>query len=339
MVYAHAPAKAMFPRRSRIRLSGRGFAMLTHMSDRTVITIGNFDGVHLGHRRILETARERAAASGAKVVAMTFDPHPATVLRPGTQPPRLMSLDQKIAALHDAGADRVVVMEPTESVLSLDAETFIRKLVGDYHPVAMVEGRGFRFGKGRAGDTAALTRFGETYDFETVVLDPVSVALTDQLLAPVSSSFVRWLAAQGRMLDVTRCLTQPYALTSRVVTGERRGRTIGVPTANLDVDALHEHQLPRPGVYAGTVEAVSRQKFPAAISVGIKPTFDQRKLAIEAHLIDYDGDLYGYTITLRFHRWLRDQERFPSVATLQNQLHRDIDRTRDWYNAGLLGPM
>ncbi len=308
------------------------------MAQRTAITIGNFDGVHVGHRHILSIARQHAEAHGdAIVVAMTFDPHPATVLQPGSQPPRLMSLDQKITALRQAGADRVVVMEPTEQILGLDPETFVRRLVGDQHPIAIVEGRGFRFGKGRAGDMRTLERLGEHYGFKAVAVDSVSIGLTDQLMAPVSSTLIRWLVSHGRMMDAALCMTQPFALTSRVVHGERRGVSIGVPTANLDIESLREHQLPGMGVYAGVVETISGDRFPAAISVGIKPTFQGQKFAIEAHLIDYGGDLYGYTITVRFVRWLRDQQRFPNVATLQAQIRRDIDQTRQWYNAGLLG--
>jgi riboflavin kinase/FMN adenylyltransferase len=306
------------------------------MAQRSVITIGNFDGMHVGHRHLLAVARRRGAERQAQVLAMTFDPHPATVLRPGSQPPRLMSLDQKIHALHEAGADRVVVLEPTAQLLSLAPDVFVRKLVGEHHPVVVVEGESFRFGKNRTGDIQTLKELAGLHDFELVVVPPVSVGLCDQLLAPVSSSLVRSLISHGRVQDAARCLGQTYALNSRVVSGERRGRTLGVPTANLDAQALREHLLPAPGVYAGRVELLHDQVFAAAVSVGVKPSFDQHTLIIEAHLIDYDGDLYGHTITLRFARWLRDQQRFPDVAALQAQLRRDIDKTRHWYNLGLL---
>jgi len=302
----------------------------------SVITIGNFDGVHIAHQSLLQTARRLADQRRAQVIAMTFDPHPATILQPGSQPPRLMSRPHKIDALHDAGADRVIVLEPSEQILSLPPDTFVRKLVHEHHPVALVEGEGFRFGHKRAGDTALLQKLGQTHGFETLIIPPMQVALHDLLVAPVSSSLVRHLLMHGRVRDAARCLGRLYSLQAEVIHGERRGRTIGVPTANLDMNALAEYLIPAPGVYGGYVQLSHADPVPAAISVGIKPTFDHHPLLVEAHLLDYEGDLYGHTVSVRFARWLRDQQRFAGAAALQAQLQRDITAVRDWYNRRLL---
>lgn len=304
-----------------------------------IITIGNFDGVHLGHRRILDRARALADERGGRVIALSFDPHPMTVLRPGRQPPRLMTLDEKTAVLRDAGADEVITLVPRPELLSLDPAAFVEQMVRQYTPLAIVEGPNFHFGKGRAGNVNVLGELGKTFGFETVVVDPVEIALSDQLLVKVSSSIARWLIGHGRVADAARCLGAPYEITGQVITGEQRGRTIGVPTANLDASALGDKLPPCDGVYAGTVTIhdesprsanESQPSHAAAISIGVKPTFGVASLNIEAHLINYDGDLYDKTITIAFHRWLRDQQKYPSLEVLKAQIGRDIQNTREW---------
>jgi riboflavin kinase/FMN adenylyltransferase len=308
------------------------------MSDKSVISIGNFDGVHLGHQAILRRARHVADACGCPLIVLTFDPHPAKTLRPGSEPPRLSSVHEKVDLLHQAGADRVVVLEPTPSVLQQTAQTFIEHLVRDYQPVAIVEGEDFRFGKGRGGDVALLTDMGRQLDFRTVVEGKVDITLSNLLVATVSSSLIRWLVGHGRVYDAAICLGRPFALTAPVSTGEQRGRTINVPTANLDSHVLTEHMMPADGVYAGLVRIGkgADQAYPAAISVGIKPTFGKRELVIESHLLDYSGDLYGELLSVSFVRWLRDQQIFPGLAALRAQLARDIAHTRQWHEQGLL---
>lgn len=299
------------------------------MPQASIITIGNFDGVHLGHRAILATARELADARGARVVALTFDPHPSATLDPANQPPRLCSPDQKLARLKQAGADEVVVLNPTREVLAQEPRDFVRKLINEYAPVAFVEGADFRFGKGRAGDIALLKAMGAEHGYDVVIQPSRDVTLSDLSVVTVRSSVIRWLIGHGRPADVQRCLSEPFSLTSTVVQGEQRGRTIGIPTANLDLNTLNDHMLPADGVYAGyaTISADDR-RYTAAISVGNKPSFGQVKLAIEAHLLDFAGDLYGQTLTLAFTHWIRDQIRFPTLDALREQLARDIERVR-----------
>lgn len=301
-----------------------------------IITIGNFDGVHAGHRAILSRATDAARGEGQRVTAVTFDPHPAAVLRPGTQPPRLMNVEQKCNALRHAGVGRVVVLPATPALLALTPEQFIRRLVQEYNPVAFVEGPDFRFGKDRQGDNETLAKLGREMGFDTHVVERVLMPLHDQLLTPVSSSMIRWLLEQGRVADAARCLRQPYAIDGTVVQGERRGRTIGVPTANLDPAALTGRVLPCDGVYAGVAVLPDGSRFASAISVGVKPTFGQASRTIEAHLLNFSGDLYSQTVTLQFHRWLRDQQPFPGLDALKKQIARDITQVVRWQALGFL---
>ena len=301
------------------------------MAERTVITIGNFDGMHVGHRRIVSRAAEIAQEVGAKVVAMTFYPSPASVLRPGFEPPRLMDRDQRLGALRAAGVNEVVVLTPTPEVLTLTAEQFIAQVVERYHPVAWVEGTDFRFGHNRAGDVRLLQQLSSRLGFSTYLLDKIQVSLSDQLVAPVSSTLIRWLLAQGRVADATRCLGQPFSISGNVIAGNKQGRTIGIPTANLDPVPMSGRALPVDGVYAGRARLKSGAEFTAAISVGVKPTFGQNHRLIEAHLLGFKDDLYDQTIEVVFDRWVRDQQPFPSIDTLKRQIMRDIARISQWH--------
>ncbi len=322
------------------------------MRTRSVITIGNFDGVHRGHRAILGRARRLADAESARLIVLTFDPHPAAVLRPGSQPPVLTTTTRRVELLMEAGADQVHLLRPTQDVLGLSPEAFVDRLVEEFSPLVFVEGQDFRFGKGRAGDIDTLRRLGEQRGgadgFAVELVDGIEVTLGDRLVTPVSSSLIRWLVGRGRVADAALCLGQCFALDSTVVRGEQRGRQIGVPTINLDLAAISDHILPADGVYAGVAwvqgaaasgkssagapSATGAVPFTAAISVGVKPTFGKRSLTIEAHLLDYhspDPDaLYGQGVRLSFAHWLRDQYAFPDVEALKSQLKRDIDRTR-----------
>ena len=306
------------------------------VAESSVVTIGNFDGVHLGHRTLLDAARAVAARQGAAVVAMAFDPHPAGALRPGSEPPRLASLADKRAALLDAGADRVVVIEPTRSLLSQSPEQFVQWLCREHHPTAVVEGADFRFGEGRRGDMAMLERLGRSLGFEVLTVPTFEIPLADLTICPARSSMIRWLLDCGRGDDAARCLGRLYGLDGRVVVGDKRGRTIGVPTVNLDPEAMADFMIPSEGVYAGVVDLADGQTRHAAISIGAKPTFGADSPVVEAHLLNFDGDLYDSSIRIRFARWVRDQQAFPDLAGLCRQLERDIELTRRWADLGLL---
>ncbi len=301
----------------------------------SVITIGNFDGVHLGHRAILRHCRQLSHQHAdhppgpLRVIAVTFDRPPIAVLRPGMEPPLIDDRASHTAQLRDAGADEVVYLEATRALLGLSAEAFVEMLVERFAPRAIVEGPDFRFGKGRRGDHALLNHLGSEHGFDAVRLPRETAVLHNRQVVPVSSSLVRWLIGRGRVEDAQRCLGRPFAVSGEVVKGEQRGRTIGVPTANLAPAALEGRIIPTDGVYACEAELDDGRAFPAAVSVGTKPTFGQQQLTVEAHLVDFEGDLYGRPLTLRFARWLRDQYPFPGLESLRRQLRQDIADTAD----------
>ena len=300
----------------------------------SIITIGNFDGVHRGHQAILDSARQLAEASESPVLALTFDPMPIAVLRPGEGPPHLGTIDQRIASLKQAGANDVLVINPTRDVLSQQAPDFIQGLIREHGAVGFVEGDDFRFGAKRAGNMSMLAQLGTEHGFAVDSLPRVEVPLSDHSAAPISSSLVRWLVGRGRVEDAATCLGRPFELTGTIVKGDQRGRTIGIPTANLDPNSWSGLITPMDGVYAGSVQLdQDNTMLPAAISVGVKPTFGKDQLNIEAHLIDFTTEhpdaLYGTSATFRFARWVRDQYPFPGVEALTEQLNRDIDYCRN----------
>ena len=271
------------------------------------LTIGNFDGVHLGHRRILD-----ALGDGPKI-AVTFEPHPATVLRPDLAPPRLTTIDQKRRLLENAGVAALLELPPTAQVLGLSAEDFWAKLRGATQPRRVVEGEDFRFGSGRGGDVQLLRA--HSGGAEIVVVDAATATLHDCSVVDIGSTLVRWLIAHGRVSDANRCLGRPFQLVGEVIRGYGRGRQLGIPTANLRVDQL----IPADGVYAATVDGRR-----AALSVGMTPTFDGLRRQVEVHLIGFDGDLYDRTLAVDVLHWVRPQVKFSGVDALLAQLQRDF---------------
>ncbi|MCC7146655.1 MAG: riboflavin biosynthesis protein RibF [Phycisphaeraceae bacterium] len=293
--------------------------------------------MHLGHQALMAAARDYAHARGLPALAMTFEPHPTQVLYPDQPWLRLSDSAAREHALRSAGADQVHVVPATAEWLRMPAEDFLRNLVQDHQPAAIVEGVDFRFGHGRQGDVALLHRLGAELGFETIIVPPVQMVLDDLTMTRVSTSLVRWLLERGRVRDVQRGLGRAYVLSGQVIKGEQRGRTLGFPTANLDPQAIAGRVLPADGVYAGQVELPNGWIRPAALSVGIKPTFAGHQLAIEAHLLGFEGDLYGQDIHVRFLRWLRAQRPFPGVDALKMQLSRDVAETLRLDRAGYLG--
>jgi len=307
----------------------------------TAVTIGNFDGVHLGHASLIRLARQRVGLSG-RVVVMSFDPHPLEVLRPGSCPPRLSTFDQRRRWALEHGADEVHGLETTPELLAQSPEQFVAGLVERFRPDLIVEGDDFRFGRARSGDVDTLRALAARMGFEVEVAEPVDAVLNDHTMVRASSSAARWLLGHARVADVARVLGRAYEMTGTVVQGDQRGRRIGYPTANLDSPCM----APRDGVYAGLVELDDGGVLPAAISVGTKPQFhDQRGGAamvpvVEAHLLDNDTraqrsrsripaiGAYGWSIRVRFLAFLRDQARFSGLASLLDQMSRDCARTR-----------
>lgn len=298
--------------------------------------MGTFDGVHLGHAALLERARA-VAHPGDRIVALAFDPHPLATLQPGTQPPRLTTFDDRVRLLKELGAADVQRLDPTPEFLSLSPEAFVDHLLDRYAPRAIVEGADFRFGRGRKGDIALLDSLGRRKGFRLVAVEPVTATLTDLTVVTASSTITRWLLLHGRVGDAARVLGREYAIRGVVERGDRRGRTIGYPTANIASPCL----APADGVYAGVATLPDSRAFLAAISVGSKPTFPGADLAVEAFLLDAPRDgpciaglpEYGWQIKLAFHSWIRDQVRFADVDSLVAQLDRDCTSTRQLLEA------
>jgi riboflavin kinase/FMN adenylyltransferase len=299
-----------------------GLDGLRRLPEGTVLSVGNFDGFHLGHQEILRRARllRERAGDGAKLAVVTFEPHPLTVLKPELAPPRLTPPGFKQSLLRAAGVDQLVILPPDPAVLDLTAEDFWAILRDEVKPTHMVEGQSFNFGRGRTGTIDKLREWAAQSDVKLTVVEPVEVALLDFTIVPVSSSFIRWLLARGRVRDAAICTGRPYLLEGQVVRGHQRGRGIGVPTANVRTEG---QLVPGDGVYVGRahLDGVTRA---AAVSIGTMPTFGDHRRQVEVHLIGFDGDLYGKTLAVEFVDWVREQWKFKSVEALKRQLARDI---------------
>lgn len=302
-----------------------------------MVTIGTFDGVHVGHRALIHAARQIASqiahTPGAHVVALAFDPHPMTRLRPDRAPERLSTWDQRAAWLRNAGADLVEPIDPTDALLALSPEAFVQCCIQQHNAVAFVEGSDFHFGARRAGNVRTLAALAEGYNFTARIVAPVDVVLENQLIARASSSLIRWLLRHRRVSDAAIVLGRPYQVAGTVVRGDRLGRTIGFPTANIQTPCM----LPADAVYAGFADLPDGRRLAAAINVGTRPTVNGQSRRVEAHLFDpagaailRDADAirgipeYDWPISLSFTRFIRDQARFESLAHLADQLHRDL---------------
>jgi len=290
----------------------------------SVVTIGAFDGVHLGHRRLIERVRSTAQELGCPAAAVTFDRHPATVVRPESAPALLTDLDRKLELLAQTGLDVALVVHFDEDRARETAEEFVREvLVGCLGVRAVVVGHDFHFGYKRAGDVPLLQAMGAELDF-----DVTGVHLYTGEGEAVSSTRIRRLLAEGRVAEAAQLLTRPHQVGGRVTRGDGRGRQLGFPTANVQVAG--DICLPKDGVYAGWYRRPEGERRPAAISLGRRPQFyaEAGTRLLEAHLLDFDGDLYGEEGRVEFVERLRDQERFASVEELCAQMTRDVARAR-----------
>ncbi|HCX85187.1 MAG TPA: bifunctional riboflavin kinase/FAD synthetase [Micrococcales bacterium] len=291
----------------------------------SVVTIGNFDGVHAGHREVLARVVSEARARGALAVAMTFDPHPAVVHRPHEAPPQLTGLADKLTLLAETGLDAVLVVAYTADFAAQPAERFVRRyLVDTLRPVLVVVGHDVRFGAGNAGDRATMAQLGDRFGFEVDVLEDV---LDPDEQRRWSSTWARDLLAQGDVEELAELLGRPHHMRGAVVHGEARGRQLGFPTANLDPASAGA--VPADGVYAGWLvrDGGAGDRLPAAISVGTNPTFDGETRQVEAHVIGRtDLDLYGEEVVVEFVALLRPTLRFEGIDPLVAQMHADCAR-------------
>lgn len=303
----------------------RGVAGIDDALRGAVLTVGNFDGVHLGHQRILRTARALAHVSSSAVVAMTFEPLPLAILRPDAAPPRLTPWDEKLAQLQRAGADAVVRLDADWPLLSLSAEDFVREiLVKRIHPSYIVEGPNFGFGRGRTGNVDTLRTLASRGGYQVRDVEPYRLELPGDGLVAVSSTLIRRLVAAGRVEDAAKCMGRSYALVGQVVHGAGEGRKMGYPTINLEVP---EQLIPAEGVYAGWAEVAGMHR-PAAISIGTRPTLGGGALVVEAFVLEESGDWYASSARLEFVRRLRDQRKFASREELTRQITQDIEQVR-----------
>ncbi len=290
--------------------------------DGAAIAIGNFDGVHLGHRALIARARELAAANRALTVALTFDPHPSALLAPGHAPRMLTSIGRRIELLAEAGVDAVVVEPFTRELAGIAADAFVEDIVlVALRARAIIVGYDFCYGQGRTGTVEDLRAHGEQAGIEVAVVPPVTI---DGEVA--GSTKVRAHLRAGELARAERILGRRWDVDGVVVPGAQRGRAIGVPTANIEPDI---ELAIAPGIYAVTLSVDAGPAMPAVASLGTNPTFvDAGRLVLEVHVLDWAGDLYGRRVRTTFVARLRDELRFDSVDALVAQIARDIEHAR-----------
>lgn len=293
----------------------------------SVVTIGAYDGVHLGHRAVIAEVRARASAQAAESVVVTFDRHPASVVRPESAPPLLTDLAQKLELLAATGVDRTLVICFDKARSEESAEDFVSEmLVGRLRARSVVVGHDFHFGKGRGGNVALLSEMGNRLGFDVLGMRLVG---EESDSSAVSSTRIRGLLKEGSVAEVVPLLGRPHEVRGQVVHGDgRAGAELGFPTANVAVPG--EILLPADGIYAGRYQRPDGSSIPAALSLGRRPTFypEGAPLLLEAHLLDFKGDLYGEEARVRFVGRLRDELRFESAEALVDQMHRDVSDVR-----------
>jgi riboflavin kinase/FMN adenylyltransferase len=289
-----------------------------------VLALGNFDGLHRGHLKIIERVKRGAAEHGGTPMAMTFDPHPPRIVRPDKAPPLLMTKTQRLEALHRAGISCVAVVRFTRELSEWDPETFVRTVLVDWLRVSEVwVGANFLFGHGRSGNFSLLRTLGQLHGFRADKIDPVRYK--DFV---VSSTRIRRLVSEARMDEAGALLGHPYFLDGTIVEGRKRGKTIGFPTANMVTD---NELIPPHGVYA-TTTTIDGLVHAGLTNIGVRPTFDETEPTIETHLLQYSGDLYGRTVRLAFVQRLRDERRFDDVHALRAQIEADQRRAEHLFS-------
>ncbi len=293
-----------------------------------VVTVGNFDGLHVGHRAIIDIVVERARQLGGEAVVYTFEPHPRKVLQPDRAPRLLATIEQRVELFEQTGVDTVIVEPFTREFAKIPADVFIREILYEkIHPVEVYVGYDFHFGRDREGSMRLLTEMGPKLGFSVTIIPEVTVDAGD-----VNSTRIRQMLFEGRVEEAFSMLGRSYTIRGRVVKGDRRGRDIGFPTANLDPE---NEILPASGVYAGRMRFLDDGNPPrgtealAVTNVGVRPTFDgEHRLVAESHLVDFDGDIYGRRVELSFTHHLRDERRFSGVGALREQIAKDVEEGR-----------
>lgn len=301
----------------------RDLAWSPTLEQGSVVTVGEYDGVHRGHRTIVSEMHRLAAERGCATAVVTFDRHPATIVRPESAPLLLCDLDHKLELLAETGVDYTLVVEFTPEQAEVPAEVFARQVLVDcLQARAVVVGADFHFGKGRRGNVETLGVVGEEFGYEVLGL-PLVKHLTGEGEV-ISSTSIRAALSDGDVEKAHRLLGRPFEVRGVVTPGDRRGRTIGFPTANIPTTS--DLQVPADGVYAAWYIREDGKEYPAAVNIGKRPTFydDADKSLIEAHLIGFRGDLYGESAKVRFVRRLRGERKFEGIEPLKEQLVKDV---------------
>jgi riboflavin kinase/FMN adenylyltransferase len=294
-----------------------------------VLTIGNFDGMHLGHRRLIDTALAEARKLGAPVVAMTFEPHPSAILAPQRAPARLTTLHERLELLAAAGVETTIVLHTDRDLLSIAADDFLNLLARTCRPRVMVEGPTFNFGRGRAGSIVTLQEHAARLGYKPIIVDE----LYGRELGgnpPINSSAIRDAISDGRVADAAAMLGRPYRIVGVVGAGDGRGAGLGFPTANIEAIP---HLLPAHAVYAAAAQLDDGTIRPAAVNIGPQPTFDQMTARVEAFVLEFDGPLRCRPLGLHLLSRLRGQEKFAGIDALVAQLNADVRRVREHADA------
>ena len=284
-----------------------------------IVALGNFDGFHKGHQAVVGRAIERARAAGLPALVATFDPHPVRFFRPEAEPFRLTSLNQRQRLFAEAGADAMIVFPFNAALASLTAEEFVTQRLAGVGGV--VTGEDFTFGKGRGGNVSVLGELGRKYGFIAEAVAPVSDSVD-----VISSSRIREALQAGDCATATQLLTRPFAVEGIVQHGDKNGRELGYPTANVDMGT---YLRPRYGIYAVRGRLADGRILDGAASIGIRPQFEPPKELLEPHFFDFSGDLYGQTVEIEFHAFLRDEAKFETLDALTRQIGLDCDQARE----------
>jgi len=282
----------------------------------SIVALGNFDGFHLGHQAVVGRAIQRAFHERRPAIVATFDPHPVKFFKPDLPPFRLTTLDQREALFRHAGADAMLVFEFNRELAATDAEEFVRDvLAGQIGAAGVITGDDFSFGKGRTGDPALLKTLGEQHG---VVAEAVAQVLLDG--ERISSGRIREALVEGDIGTATHMLTRDYAIAGVVQRGDQRGRELGYPTANI---AMGDYQRPKYGIYAVRVMLDDGSEHPGVASLGVRPMFDPPQELLEAYIFGFEGDLYGRTIEVALHGYIREERRFDGVEALVDAMRED----------------
>ncbi|RRQ21327.1 bifunctional riboflavin kinase/FAD synthetase [Thiohalobacter thiocyanaticus] len=302
----------------------RGLHNLTRMESGCAATIGNFDGVHLGHQAVLGQLAERAAELGLPTVVVTFEPQPQEYFAPESAPPRLTRLREKLAALRRYSVDQVLCLRFNPALAAFTAEQFVQRILVDGLNVKyLVVGDDFRFGQGREGDFTYLQQAGERCGFQVAHMHTFEIDG-----ARVSSTRIREALEAGEMQQAERLLGRSYRMLGRVAHGDKRGRTIGFPTANV---FLHRHRTPVQGVFAVEVFGLDPEPVRGVANVGNRPTVDGTRSLLEINLFDFDQQIYGRYVAVDFLHKLRPEHKFESFAALKEQIARDVVEAKDFF--------